>query len=84
VMAPLIEWLALKHIEDVYSGLLERLTPDTAYLQGELETQLHSVRVLLVKIEREQHLRQDRDAVLSMFHRPSDGLSEWLAVHSEG
>ena len=55
----------LKRAEEQVMIAFERLTPQTEYLRGELEKQLEQLHLLLQKVEREEHLRRDRDALLS-------------------
>lgn len=52
---------------------LEELTPSTEYLRSELEQHLRSLQTLLEKMEEEEHLRRDRDALHA---EPSVGLGE--------
>jgi hypothetical protein len=57
--------LDLKRAEQHVGLALERLSPQTEYLRSELQQQLEHLRVLFEKVEREEHLRRDRDALLS-------------------
>ena len=68
--------LHLKRAEHHFLCVLEHLDKDTEYLRQELEQQLQCLHVLLNKIEREEHLRRDRDVLLSSVDESSEeGIS---------
>lgn len=77
--------LRLKKSEHYLLCALEGLTPDTAYLCHELEQQLQGLQLLLQKIEREEHLRRDRDVLLSPDPKdPEQELSTWISGKATG
>ena len=78
--------LALKRAENHATLAFEGLTPTTEYLRQELEQHLSSLHTLLEKMEREEHLRRDRDALLSSDPTPeeSKGIGEWTSGKTTG
>ena len=57
--------LDIKRAEQHLLFAYDRLSLQTMYLREELEGQIRQLNVLLQKIQREEHLRRDRDALLS-------------------
>jgi len=64
----------LKHAERHALRALEHLSADTEYLRTELEQSVCSLQALFQKVEVEESLRRDRDALLSC--AASEGLGE--------
>lgn len=58
--------LELRRAEQHAERALEALTVQTEYLRAELVQHLLGLQALLQKIEREEHLRRDRDALLAL------------------
>jgi hypothetical protein len=71
--------LYLKRAESFLLLASESITPDTEYLHDELEEQLLHLRVLLEKMEKEEHLRRDREALLSLSPEEGQGIGEWTS-----
>lgn len=77
--------LHLKKAEHHALCALEGLTPDTAYLCHELEQHLQGLQLLLQKMEQEEHLRRDREVLLSLDPvDPEQGVAEWTSGKSTG
>jgi hypothetical protein len=77
--------LQLRRAENFAQLALDSITPDTGYLRDELEQHLRSLRVLMDKIEAEEHLRRDRKVLLS--HDPADSrqeLASWITGKATG
>lgn len=70
----------LRKAERMASYALEHITPEEEYLRDELEQHVRSVRTLLDKMSEEEHLRRDRDALLSdVSADPDQGLNAWIS-----
>ena len=76
--------LHLKRSEHHALLALEELTVDTEYLRNDLEQQLHGLQVLLGKVEQEEHLRRDREVLLSDLDAPSEGVLAWISGKNTG
>ena len=77
--------LQLKRAEQHAYAALDALTVDTEYLRCELEQQLQGLGVLLQKMEREEHLRRDREVLLSpVAEEVSQGVGEWTSGKPSG
>jgi hypothetical protein len=74
--------LVLVHVQDALLKLIEIADErGPAYLHDELCREHIAVQELVDKIDREEHLRRDRDAVLA-FDTPEEGLEAWLGPNS--
>lgn len=72
--------LHLKRAQALGQYALEGLTHNTEYLRDELEQHLHRLQVLLDKMEAEEHLRRDREVLLSPDPAdPEQGVASWIS-----
>jgi hypothetical protein len=69
----------LKRVEALLLAAHDSLTPNTEYLRDDLTQQLNGLGLLLQKMEQEEHLRRDRDALLSAVPDSLDqGVGTWI------
>jgi hypothetical protein len=74
--------LVLVHVQDALLKLIEIAGErGPAYLHDELCREHLAVQELVDKIDREEHLRRDRDAALA-FDSPEEGLETWLGPNN--
>lgn len=72
--------LHLKRAENAALLAFESITLDTEYLREDLVEHLRHLQSLMTKIEQEEHLRRDREVLLSLCSDdPEQGLSEWTS-----
>jgi hypothetical protein len=71
--------LDLKRAEQHALLALEKLSPQTEYLREELEQHLQCLHVLFQKMEVEEHLRRDRDVLVSPPAEVAEqGVGSWI------
>jgi hypothetical protein len=74
--------LDLKRAEQHGRRALDRLTQNTEYLRSSLYEHLHSLQVLIEKVEVEEALRRDRAALLSTLPPPETeqgDVASWIS-----
>ena len=75
--------LVLVHVQDALLKLVNIVDErGPAYLHDELCREHIAVQELVDKIDREEHLRRDRDAVLAL-DSPEEGLETWVSQDQE-